>query len=337
LLQQALCLKPKRPEAYFLLARFHERRNQWNDCYKYACLGLDLCDFDAKPLTSDIGYPGKYGLLFEKAVSGYWWGKADQSRSIFQDLKNNYDLNEEYFNSVQNNLMSLGSGHIPEEDIKFNSGKHDRLKFKFPGSENIEKNYSQAYQDLFILAMTNGKKNGLYLEIGAQEPFYQNNTALLETMYDWDGISIEIREDLCNMFAEQRKNMILCKDATKINYEKLLDEFGKGTVYDFLQLDCEPSKTTFEILTAIPFEKYKFAIIAYEHDHSVDVSASYRDKSRRYLKSLGYELAVKDVAPNDTYTFEDWWVHPELVDPEILNKMRSVDVEVTNVVKYFFE
>jgi hypothetical protein len=189
---------------------------------------------------------------------------------------------------------------------------------------------------MFVLAILNGKRNGTYLEIGAQEPFYQNNSALLETQFDWKGISIEIREDLCKKFAEERKNQILCKDATKINYEKLLNEFNRGTDIDYLQVDCEPSKTTFEILTAIPFEKYRFAVITYEHDHSVDVTGSYRDKSRRYLKSYGYELAVKDVAPNDEYTFEDWWVHPELVDSNLLEQMRSVNLEVTNVVKYLF-
>jgi len=104
LLQQALCLMPKRPEAYFLLARFHERRNQWHDCYKYASLGLSISDFNSKPLTSDVEYPGYYGLLFEKAVSGWWWGKVDESKEIFLDLANNYDMAENYYESVVNNL-----------------------------------------------------------------------------------------------------------------------------------------------------------------------------------------------------------------------------------------
>jgi hypothetical protein len=121
------------------------------------------------------------------------------------------------------------------------------------------------------------------------------------------------------------------------NYnERLIDDMNVGTDLDYLQVDCEPSKTTFEILTAIPFEKYRFAVITYEHDHSVDITSSYRDKSRRFLKSYGYELVVKDVAPNDEYTFEDWWVHPDLVNPDIVSQMKSVNTDVTNIVKYFF-
>ena len=336
LLQHAVNLLPTRPEAYFLLAKFHGKREQWTDAYSISHQGLTFLEKNPEPLKNSVGYMGEFALLYEKAVAGWWWGKSNETRKLLQDIKNNYELPEQYEKSVQDLLMTYGVGDIPEEILKYNQTKHDRLRFKFPGSTLIEKNYSQAYQDMFVLAILNGKRNGTYLEIGAQEPFYQNNSALLETEFDWKGTSIEIRQDLCKMFAEQRKNQILCKDATKINYEKLLDEMNVGTDIDYLQVDCEPSKTTFEILTAICFEKYRFAVITYEHDHSVDITSSYRDKSRRFLKSYGYELVVKDVAFNDEYTFEDWWVHPDLVNPDIVSQMKSVNTDVTNIVKYFF-
>lgn len=108
LLQQAICLMPKRPEAYFLLARFHERRHQWNDCYKYASLGLSICDFDLPPLKTDVEYPGHHGLLFEKAVSGWWWGKTEESKNLFLDLYNNHTLDPVYHSSVVENLKLFG-------------------------------------------------------------------------------------------------------------------------------------------------------------------------------------------------------------------------------------
>ena len=336
LLQHAIHELPNRPEAYYLLAKFHSKREQWTDAYSISHQGLTFLEKNLEPLKNSVGYMGEFALLYEKAVAGWWWGKGNETRKLLQDIKNNYELPEQYEKSVQDLLMTYGVGDIPEEIIKYNHTKHDRLRFKFPGSGLIEKNYSQAYQDMFVLAILNGKHNGTYLEIGAQEPFYQNNSALLETEFDWKGTSIEIREDLCKKFAEERKNQILCKDATKINYEKLLDEMNVGTDIDYLQVDCEPSKTTFEILTAISFEKYRFAVITYEHDHSVDITSSYRDKSRRFLKSYGYELVVKDVAFNDEYTFEDWWVHPDLVNSDIVSQMKSVNTDVTNIVKYFF-
>lgn len=108
LLQQAICLMPKRPEAYFLLARFHERRHQWNDCYKYSALGLSICDFDLPPLKTNVEYPGYYGLLFEKAVSGWWWGKTEESKAVFLDLYDNYDLDISHRASVIENLKLYG-------------------------------------------------------------------------------------------------------------------------------------------------------------------------------------------------------------------------------------
>jgi glycosyltransferase involved in cell wall biosynthesis/GR25 family glycosyltransferase involved in LPS biosynthesis len=108
LLQQAMCLMPNRPEAYFLLARFHERRHQWNDCYKYASLSLSICEFDLPPLKTSVEYPGYFGLLFEKAVSAWWWGKTEESKLIFLDLYDNYHLDSTYHASVIENLKLFG-------------------------------------------------------------------------------------------------------------------------------------------------------------------------------------------------------------------------------------
>ena len=51
----------------------------------------------------------------------------------------------------------------------------ERLKYKFDKFEIIEKNYSQAFQDLFVLSILNGKINGTYVEIGGDHPISINN------------------------------------------------------------------------------------------------------------------------------------------------------------------
>ena len=56
----------------------------------------------------------------------------------------------------------------------------DILNNHFPGVEKIKKNFSQAYQDLFVLTMLQGKRSGKYLEVGANHPVEFNNTFLLE-------------------------------------------------------------------------------------------------------------------------------------------------------------
>jgi GR25 family glycosyltransferase involved in LPS biosynthesis len=335
LYQHAISILPQRPEAYYLLSRFEEYRKQYAECYTTCSIALSVCNFDLESLSNDVGYVGKYGLIFQKAVSSYWWGKSKGCRELFLELKNNYNhlMDESHRISVGNNLMSLGCW--VEESIKYEKSKYNHFKFRFDGLEGIEKSNGQALQDMFILSILNGKKNGTYLEIGAQEPIFQNNTAILEQNYDWKGVSVEIKQDLCNMFAEQRKNPILCKDALTIDYKKLLDENFDTTIIDYLQLDIEPSKNTFECLLAIPFEKYKFAVITYEHDYYVDMTETYRTKSRNYLKLMGYELVVSNVSQNENTPFEDWWVHPDLVDAETIEKFRHI-ADVTDVRTYFY-
>jgi hypothetical protein len=58
LLQQAIHDLSNRPEAYYLLAKFHSKREQWTDTYIAATQGLTLTEKDLSPLRNDIGYVG---------------------------------------------------------------------------------------------------------------------------------------------------------------------------------------------------------------------------------------------------------------------------------------
>ena len=53
--------------------------------------------------------------------------------------------------------------------------------------------------------MLNGKKNGVYVEIGADKPKVINNTYLLESEFDWSGVSFELDDDKVTNFNEVRK------------------------------------------------------------------------------------------------------------------------------------
>jgi hypothetical protein len=108
ILQQAMCLCPERPEARFLLSKFSEKREYWQDCYIYASEALDNCDFDCTPLLSYVEYPGIHALLFEKAISSWWWGKNDQCKKMLLEIKENYDLDENFLNLINQNLEKIG-------------------------------------------------------------------------------------------------------------------------------------------------------------------------------------------------------------------------------------
>ena len=71
--------------------------------------------------------------------------------------------------------MSINrEGEYPTGSERYFTSKYNRLRYKFPGSEKISENYSQSMQDLFVLSMLDGKKDGVYVEIGADKPVVIN-------------------------------------------------------------------------------------------------------------------------------------------------------------------
>jgi len=103
-LLQAIAYLPERPEGYFLLARFHEKLGNWQECYTFASVGLSL-KFD-NPLPADTDF-NDYCLLFEIAVSGWWLGRKEESVTIFTRLLDDYELTDEYRTAIHNNLDTI--------------------------------------------------------------------------------------------------------------------------------------------------------------------------------------------------------------------------------------
>jgi hypothetical protein len=98
---QAIAYMPERPEGYFLMAQFYEKCGNWQECYTFAEIGLNLSDYDSLP--ANIGYYGKYVLEFEKAVSAYWVGRRDESIQLLRHLEQSI-VAPEYENAVKSNL-----------------------------------------------------------------------------------------------------------------------------------------------------------------------------------------------------------------------------------------
>lgn len=320
LLQHAVAILPNRPEAYYHLSRFYEHKQDdghWNDTYMIACIGENVADNISSGLRTDLSYIGKDHLRFQKALSGWHCGLCDESRTIFKDLMRSKQLPEDYKKIVYNNLKFMSS-YVEIPFDAYDNTKHSKLRYKFPGSENIETNYSEAYQDMFVLSMLNGKREGTFIEVGAGRPFYGNNTALLEKQFNWRGISIDLDE---RQVSTDRKTPFLIKNALEIDYGKIIRELNLGPAVDYLQLDCDPPEVTFEILKKIPFDEYKFKVITYEHDYYNTDKKELRQESRKYLESKGYFLVVNDIAPDEWRTYEDWYIHPDYIDKSILEKM----------------
>ena len=330
-IEHSISIDPNRPEAYYIMSLHYSHRKNFLKSYMFACIGLQ--NLSDKKLIKDIGYFDEYQLLFQKAYSGYNKGKINESKQIYYDLLNNYPINNYYKNIINNNLKEY---YVPNhKPIQYKKYKYDKLKYKFNNLENIETNYSQIYQDMFVLSIYNGKKEGTYLEIGSGDPIYGNNTYLLEKDFNWKGISIDINRNFYFSFIEKRKNKCFNKNALECNYYKLLHEYGNKI--DYLQLDCDPPNVTYDILLKIPFDDIKFGVITYEHDYYNDKTKSYRGKSREYLINKGYKLIVGNISPDmNNNPFEDWWIHPDLIDESIYNNFICEELEHINGEEYIF-
>jgi tetratricopeptide (TPR) repeat protein len=121
LFQHALLTKPERPEAYFLLSRFCRERSQNQDAYIYASQGLRFLDSEFDNLITDVDYHGETGLLFEKAVSGWFWGKVEESVGILNKLYDSTETPINYKEQSKNRLKEFKKWNRPDIDFsKFN-------------------------------------------------------------------------------------------------------------------------------------------------------------------------------------------------------------------------
>jgi hypothetical protein len=202
----------------------------------------------------------------------------------------------------------------------------DKLKNLFKDSDKIEKNFSQAYQDLFVLTMLNGKTSGKYIEIGGNNPVVINNTYLLESQFKWKGFSLDIDDSMAKIYNLVRANKCECFDATKFDYNKKIKSLKwKTNQIDYLSVDCEPAMTTFAALKKIPHDEYRFSVITYETDVYKDGNQA-KELSRNFLQKLGYQLVSADVC-NGGNPYEDWYVDPQIVSENIWKSFESNGAE----------
>ena len=205
------------------------------------------------------------------------------------------------------------------------------LKNKFPGVENIENNWSQSFQDMFVLTMLQGKKNGVYVEIGADQPRVISNSYLLEKDFDWSGVSFELDGDKVIYFNTIRRNKCICADATTYDYKFLFDERNYPKQIDYLQLDIDPAEGTLNALKTLPLDEYRFSVITYETD-VYSSGADIQDEQIKILESHGYQLVSKNVKCEGN-PYEDWWIDPAIVSEDIWKPYKTrVGLESNEVI-----
>ena len=125
LLLKAVAHLPTRPEAWFLLSRYCEQAKRWQEAYTFAEIGLMYTKIKVTPLPIWVDYPGEYALDFEKAVTGWWVGRKDESWEIFQELLKK-DIGHSYRTAIIGNLKLYENREYidPLEPVVLNFRKH---------------------------------------------------------------------------------------------------------------------------------------------------------------------------------------------------------------------
>ena len=193
-----------------------------------------------------------------------------------------------------------------------------------------KKSLSQAGQDFWVFSeVFNGMENGFFLEIGAADGIYLNNTFLLEKRYHWRGICIEANPDLFRDLQRVRSATCLntCIDsvAGKVSFAKRSlyggiidvdmdnkqethDKHSTGMIrmktetlasvlkrenapetIDYLSIDVEGAED--RILCDFPFDEFRFNCMTVERP---------REQLRKVLSQNGYIL-VKEIPNLDVF------------------------------------
>lgn len=177
----------------------------------------------------------------------------------------------------------------------------------------IKESNSQASQESFVINVLKEKTDGFYVELGGGWAAKNSNTYLLETKYDWTGLSFENDPIRAYAYNLTRKNKTLEVDARTFDYEKYFVDNNYPRRIDYLQMDIHPAYATLQALKSMPLSKYRFSVITYEHNGYKDqFHQDIQKESQRMLLELGYVLVVENVI-FENLAYEDWWIDPRAI------------------------
>jgi hypothetical protein len=230
-------------------------------------------------------------LVKDHASVGASYGEKDLAKGLGKFS----NKNREYRRA--RNKITLDQAHI----YRFGN-------FRFAG---------QSGQDFFVQQLESDLKT--YLEVGACFPIQVSNTYILEQDCGFAGISVELEPKLVEEFNLVRRNHCYLGDGTKFDYKEVLKNSGFPADIGYLSLDIDPAWQSLACLLKIPFDEYRFAVITFEHDE-YRVGSEIKNLSRSFFEYYGYELVVGDVLYQGRYSYEDWWVHPKLIDTKRYEK-----------------
>jgi hypothetical protein len=137
---------------------------------------------------------------------------------------------------------------------------------------------------------------------------------------------VEYEPGCLPLYIEHRPNSIhVINDATQVDYKNVFEANNVPASLDYLQIDLDANNgstiRTLQKLDNEIFDTYKFATVTFEHDIYHTNFENTRLASRDIFKKRGYVCVFEDINNQGTNPYEDWYVHPDLVDMNYVNNL----------------
>ena len=158
-----------------------------------------------------------------------------------------------------------------------------------------------------------GDPTGYFVDFGAHRPQHGNNTFDLEAL-GWEGLSFEL--DPVAHWPAKRNTKCIGGDATAMNLPEMFLAHDVPTLIDYISIDVDDS--TLDLISNLPFA-WDYRVATVEHNA---YAGGPRDEIRELVAGHGMEIIAADVLTSDGRPFEDWWVHPGLVDMNRAEQLR---------------
>jgi FkbM family methyltransferase len=222
----------------------------------------------------------------------------------------------------------------------------DRLEAAFIDYcvQNHQQSKSQIFQDLFVLLITQEKRNGFFVEFGATNGISLSNTALLEKDFGWQGILAEPARTWHKALAQNRActlepRCVWSETGQKLRFNEAysselstLDQYtghdnhaanrslGRHYFVDTISLNdllrhhgapraidyisIDTEGSEYPILANFDFAAYDVSVMTVEHNY-VPIE---RERVHGLLQKNGFERILVDYS-----LFDDWYVRRELL------------------------
>jgi tetratricopeptide (TPR) repeat protein len=322
ILEKLIALYPGRPEAYYYYA-LRVTGYDAERSYMYASMGLQNASIDLVPLPLDFSYKSIAQLYYHKAMVGWWCGKPEESRELFNLLLSDYidDLPDYERSSAAHNLYTITVNDVvevrPPCDIT-------TFKTQVPILGQFPYVTSRSYQDFFVLSLLDGKTDGFFVEVGVDGPVHKNNTYMLENYLGWHGIAFKPRESVDEYALQRTITTHSNKVESVYSFDKRLSDVAPtDKIIDYLHFNFGIDGNYEKFLNDFPFSSYLFRVVTISHNDFADHSKTIKNKSREIMQSLGYTLVAGNIAINGKYSYEDWWVFEDLVNTDVVNQIKQ--------------